>query len=100
MYNHLPKFFIFFIGQSQMTINKSPKIRSANGTKKFALQGVIYHGGFHFTSRLIASNGFVWFHDGQLREKCENEGVLADFECEDLSTHGDRIACLAIYVQQ
>ncbi|KAJ7285324.1 hypothetical protein C8J57DRAFT_1038335, partial [Mycena rebaudengoi] len=30
----------------------------------YRLRGVVYHGGSHFTSRIVDSCGDVWFHDG------------------------------------
>ncbi|KAJ6529446.1 hypothetical protein DFH09DRAFT_155008, partial [Mycena vulgaris] len=33
-------------------------------TRILLLRGVIYFGNIHFTSRIISSDGRVWFHDG------------------------------------
>jgi hypothetical protein len=51
-----------------------------NGKKiKYHLKGVIYHGGYHFTARVVTSQGDVWYYDGMTTAKeCRFEGRLSD----------------------
>ena len=28
------------------------------------LRGIVYHGGYHFTSRIISSDQQIWYHNG------------------------------------
>ncbi|KIM72761.1 hypothetical protein PILCRDRAFT_81623, partial [Piloderma croceum F 1598] len=38
------------------------------------VRGLIYHGEFQFTSRIIGTDGMVWYHDGMTTgSSCENE---------------------------
>jgi len=62
---HLPKVFFMAVSQ-EISISKSIQVRTSSGINIFHLNGIIYHEGFHFTSRIIKQNGTVWFHDGQL----------------------------------
>ncbi|KAI0054661.1 hypothetical protein BV25DRAFT_1787271, partial [Artomyces pyxidatus] len=30
----------------------------------YKLKGIVYHGGYHFTARIIGDKGNTWYHDG------------------------------------
>ncbi|KAJ7751152.1 hypothetical protein B0H16DRAFT_1265982, partial [Mycena metata] len=49
-----------------------------NGTTHvLLLRGIIYYGSFHFTPRIIGTDGRVWFHDGMTtRQVCTDEPYL------------------------
>jgi hypothetical protein len=70
---------------------------------RYNLRGVVYHGKFHFTSRLIKPNGQVWYHDGILTgSKCMQDGILGALPPDYLNTCTDtdnvtRVAVGAIY---
>ena len=47
---------------------------------QYKLVGIIYHGGFHFTCRIIDSEGQIWYNDGvRTGRKSEYEGNMKDF---------------------
>jgi hypothetical protein len=98
-YHHFPKLLIFSIGGYQIEINKFVKVRTNGGTKKFYLKGIVYHGGFHFVSRIVEKDNTVWFHDGQLGRGCIYEKMLEEFSSSDLHMCSERIASLVIYAQ-
>ena len=64
------------------------------------LRGVIYLGGFHFTSRIIHSDGTVWYHDGQKGHACKKQGHLRSMEDKDLRKCKGRKLMLAVYAQE
>jgi hypothetical protein len=59
MYNRMPKLLIFSIGDSEITLNTSLKIRDQNAVVKYQLRGIIYLGGFHFIAQVITKYGEV-----------------------------------------
>ena len=41
------------------------------------LRGIVYHGAYHFTSRIISCDGDIWFNDGiSTGKSSENDGHL------------------------
>ena len=96
---HLPKVLFFSVSGHEIAINKSIKVRTSGGVKIFHMKGIIYHGGFHFTSRIIKQNGTVWFHDGQMGRECILEKHVKHFKTIELSNCNEREACLVVYTQ-
>jgi hypothetical protein len=65
------------------------------------LSGLIYHGQFHFTSRIISHNGNVWYHDGRTTGKeCVPQGQLQNITNIDLNLCKERELSFAIYTKQ
>jgi len=47
----------------------------------YSLKGIIYHGQYHFTSRLIDNAGGIWYHDGMTSgRECVYEGKWKDIQ--------------------
>ena len=61
--------------------------------RQYNLRGVIYFLGKHFTSRFIARNGMVWFHDGLLT------GSSLIYMSSDISSIPIEESTLAIYIR-
>ena len=66
----------------------------------YRLCGIVYHGDFHFSSRIISSNGDVWSYDGMLNdgmssyeEKFEALGTTAFYDLRG------RTKAVAIYTK-
>ena len=95
----MPKILIFSVSEHNIVISHTINVRTANGINKYYLKGIIYHGGFHFTARIIRQDQTVWFHDGQLGRNCLLESPVKKFSVADLNYCNDRNACLAIYTQ-
>ena len=71
-----------------------------NNEVTYKLQGIVYYGEAHFTSRVIYENGMVWHHDGlETGKNLVYEGTLNNLQSEDLSSNRGRPATLAIYVK-
>jgi hypothetical protein len=68
----------------------------------YRLVGLIYHGGFHFVSRVITVGGKVYSHDGIVGTTSTFDGLLGEdgFGEDDLGTCGGRPVTLAIYVAE
>jgi hypothetical protein len=69
-------------------------------TVKLHLRGIIYHGGFHFTSRVISAAGDVCYHDGMVTGRsCVYDSHLKLLSYEDLGHCKNRNLVLAVYAQ-
>jgi hypothetical protein len=73
------------------------KLHLDNRTHTYTLQGIVYFGSGHFTSRIFIDKQ-VWFHDGiTTKQECFREGQIDDFSNEDLLECNKRFAVLVIY---
>jgi hypothetical protein len=72
---------------------------SDEGYVTLHLRGIIYLGGYHFTSRVICTDGSVWYHDGQKGHICNEEGLLKLMRDRDLRACEGRALTLAVYAQ-
>ncbi|KAF8580245.1 hypothetical protein K439DRAFT_1357565, partial [Ramaria rubella] len=62
---------------------------------KMSLCGIIYHGGYHFTSQIIDKTGNIWTHDGMKFDgQCKMTGKISP---EELGFLDFRKACIAVY---
>ena len=63
------------IFEINIKLNKTLKFEQEGETIVLDVRGLIYHGDFHFTSRIIGTDGIVWYYDGMTTgSSCENEG--------------------------
>jgi hypothetical protein len=72
---------------------------SDDGHVTLNLRGIIYLGNYHFTSRVICTDGSVWYHDGQKGHICHEEGQLKSMRDKDLRTCKKRALTLAVYAR-
>src|SRR6202042_1134208 len=80
-----PNMLVFEINSRNIKISKTLKFEQEGETVVLDVRGLIYHGDFHFTSRIIGINGNVWYHDGMITgSSCENEGDFDKFSSRDL----------------
>jgi hypothetical protein len=90
-YYNVPNILLFSVARQN--------IRSASGSKKYHLKGIVYHGAVHFTSWIVTSDSSVWFHDGQLCANCQYENHLNDFDELELRSCGTRKMSLVVYAE-
>jgi hypothetical protein len=65
------------------------------------LRGIIYHGAYHFTSRIIGQDATIWYHDGQnTGSTCIDDGQLDSILDNSLRTCKERDLVLAVYAQK
>ncbi|KAH9831732.1 uncharacterized protein C8Q71DRAFT_714924 [Rhodofomes roseus] len=61
-----PIFIAFNVYQADNTkLSKQLTLPTLQGQVDYRLVGVIYFGGFHFTCRIISTDGKIWFNDGR-----------------------------------
>ena len=62
------------------------------------LKGLVYHGGYHFTCRIMDESGNIWFHDGiTTRRSLTKEGKFRSFGQPNLKKCRNKNLCLVIY---
>ncbi|KAI0056157.1 hypothetical protein BV25DRAFT_1787751, partial [Artomyces pyxidatus] len=62
----------------------------------YNLKGMIYHGGDHFTARIVNDKGEVWYHDGiSTGRHCRAETRLTGIP--DIYTVVDRSISVVVY---
>ena len=80
-----PNVLIFEINSRNIKLSKTLKFEQEGETVVLDVKGLIYHGDFHFTSRIIETDDIVWYHDGMTtRSSCENEGDFDKFSSRNL----------------
>jgi hypothetical protein len=74
--------------------------REDNETVKYRLVGLLYFGGFHFTSRIISPDGDVWYHDGmQTGNNFKSQGHRKFMNDEDWQACEGRKLVMSIYTK-
>ena len=97
-YDSPPPLLIFEINSDNITLNKTIGFEEDDEMKVLQLKGMVYHGGFHFTSRIISSDGAVWFNDGMTTgRQCEKDGNLETMSGKKLMKCRGKKLVLAIY---
>jgi len=97
--NDSPPVVILSLLNAKLKITQKIVVQSSTEDVKssYRLRGVVYHGSYHFTARIIDSNNCVWYHDGMTTGKdCVYEGKWKDIG--DIGSVNDRRATLLIYV--
>lgn len=100
---NLPYIIGFRNISSHMFISPILLFSSANGTFRYKLRGVVYHGDNHYTSSVIDKQGMVWHGDGMqnngcyfLRSSLSNMDQDALFRVQQ--EFSCKYACVLIYV--
>jgi len=100
-YNQVPQ--ILICEYPQTNIKTSHKITFVTGDKQTVLylRGIVYHGDYHFTSRIISSDGDIWFNDGMTTGRsCDDDGHLNHTSNSRLKTCRGKDLVLAVYAQK
>lgn len=92
--------FLIFMTQDRLMVDWEPTIDHAQSS--YRLIGLIYHGGNHFTSRIIEPDGKIWYHDGiTTGRNCEEKGVLHNASTKQLFFAEERRICsVGIYLRE
>jgi hypothetical protein len=84
----------------KIKLSRNIKFVENGKTTVLALRGMIYHGGYHFTSRIVSSDGNVWFHDGMTTAHTTAlDGSIDDLGSQELLICTGKKLVLAIYAQ-
>jgi hypothetical protein len=95
-----PNVLIFEINSRNIKLNKTLKFEQEGETVVLDVRGLIYHGDFHFTSRIIGTDGIVWYHDGMTTGSgCENEGDIDKLSSRNLLKCKGKKLILVVYAR-
>src|ERR1700732_1477750 len=88
------------INSRNIKISKTLKFLQDGESIVLKVRGLIYHGNFHFTSRIIGTDGIVWYHDGiTTGSTCENEGDFDKFSNETMLKCKRKQLILVVYAR-
>ncbi|KIM76325.1 hypothetical protein PILCRDRAFT_77918, partial [Piloderma croceum F 1598] len=95
-----PSVLVFEINSRNIKVSKTLKFEQKGETVVLDVRGLIYHGDFHFTSRIIGNDGMVWYHDGMTTgSSCENEGDFDKFSSRKLLKCKGKKLILVVYAR-
>ncbi|KAK7677027.1 hypothetical protein QCA50_019992 [Cerrena zonata] len=96
-YDIFPSFLAFNVFLSLPKLDSEIDIQG----KLYRLCGVVYHGDFHFTSRIMTADSKVWHYDGMTRQGvCKYEGLLENMEPSVLRKAYGKTMSMAIYIKK
>jgi hypothetical protein len=99
-FNQTPSVMAFSISNDKLTLSKKMKVNIEGSSVVFTLKGIIYFGGYHFTCRMITSDGHIWFHDGiSTGSRSQYVGKTSDFTNSKLLECNGKHAVIALYAQ-
>ncbi|KAK7682441.1 hypothetical protein QCA50_014646 [Cerrena zonata] len=104
--SHLQRHYHYDIFSSFLAFNvflSLPKLDSEIDIqgKLYRLCGVVYHGDFHFTSRIMTADSKVWHYDGMTRQGvCKYEGLLENMEPSVLRKAYGKTMSMALYIKK
>ena len=99
-FDDVPKILAFSSLDPSIQVSKKIHFHDGDSDVVFVLKGIVYHGGFHYTSRVIVDNS-VWFHDGMVTgRECEYEKLLDEYGDNELSTCHGKSMSMVFYAQE
>jgi hypothetical protein len=99
-FDDVPKILAFSSLDASVRVSKTIRFHDGDSDVIFVLKGIVYHGGFHYTSRVVA-DGSVWFHDGIVtRRECEYERPLNEYRDNELSICRGKSISMVFYAQE
>jgi len=88
------------INSRNIKISKTLKFVQDGESIVLKVRGLIYHGNFHFTSRIIGTDEIVWYHDGMTTGRtCENEGDFDKFSNKKMMKSKGKVLTLVVYAR-
>ncbi|KAJ7137591.1 hypothetical protein C8R43DRAFT_893578 [Mycena crocata] len=60
----VPPIMMICVDDDRIVFDEHLHFSCSNGSARLKLKGIVYGGHGHFTSRVMHSDGFFWFHDG------------------------------------
>jgi len=99
-FNAVPQILAFSSLDTSVQVSKKIRFHDGDSDMVFVLKGIVYHGDFHYTSRVVA-NGSVWFHDGMVTGRgCDYEKQLDKYRDNELSTCHGKSMSMVFYAQE
>ena len=95
-----PNLLALEINSRNIKISKSLKFVQDGESVVLRVRGLLYHGDFHFTSRIIGADGTVWYHDGMTTGgTCENEGDFDKFSTKKVMKSKGKYLTMVVYAR-
>jgi len=92
------KIYAVDVTDRNVTLSRTVKIQGSARATTLHLKGLVYHGGYHFTCRIIDESGNIWFHDGITTGRISiNEGKFGTVSQPNLKECRNKQLCLVIY---
>jgi hypothetical protein len=100
-YNEPPKLLIVAHINHNVKISHNIKFETDGKFVYLQLRGIIYHGGDHFTSRIISTDGSIWYHDGMTTGRnCHADGNIKSVGEKELRSCRTKNISLIVYAQE
>jgi len=101
-YVNIPSILIFeHAHEYDLNIQQHITLTVAKQETNFSLRGMIYFGGYHFTSHVISSEGNVWYNDGMITgRRCIQQGKVETLTNENMRNCQGRHLRYSIYAKQ
>jgi hypothetical protein len=95
-FDDIPKILVFHLPHTSVKISSKMKV----GGKVLRLRGVVYHGDYHYTARVVSIDESVWFHDGMhTGNSTLSHGSLGKLSRSELNKCRSKNIELVIYSQ-
>ena len=92
------KLYAVDITDRNVTLSRTVKIKGSVCATTLHLKGLVYHGGYHFTCRIVDESGNIWFHDGMtMRRISIKDGKFGTVSQPNLKKCRNKELCLVIY---
>jgi hypothetical protein len=101
-YNEVPKIVILEYPMKNIKTSHKLQLMTDEGqVQNINLRGIVYHGGYHFTSRIVSCEQHIWYHDGINTGKiCLRDGMLGIQSDDKIRVCRGRDLALAVYAQK
>src|SRR5882762_11037901 len=92
------KIYAADVTDRNVTLSRTVKIQGLVQATTLHLKGLVYHGGYHFTCRIIDESGNIWFHDGITTGKISiKDGKFGSVSQPNLKVCQNKQLCHVIY---
>ena len=92
------KIYAIDVTDRHVSLSRTVKIHGSTRATTLHLKGLVYHGDYHFTSRIIDNSGNIWFHDGMTTGKIAlKEGKFGSVSQPNLKECRNKQLCLVLY---
>jgi hypothetical protein len=99
-YNYPSSLLILEYPGHTMITSHSISVDTNERTVDLDLRGIVYHRGYHFTTRIISNEGTIWYHAGSVTgTTCIKVGYISETSDATLKKCENRKLVLAVYAQ-
>ena len=92
------KLYAVDVTDRNVTLSGTVKIQGSVRATTLHLKGLVYHGDYHFTCRIIDESGNIWFHDGMTTRRISvKDGKFGTVSQLNLKECRNKQLCLVIY---